>query len=134
MVGFPFSKILPGLSPNIMLIDEDESFSKKVVAAARRMNVSIEFRCNINEVYKNPPTEPDILILGYDLGRVNGVQLSQYLEHHARAKFVVLITNGSIEKLKIRLPECVRVVVSKDSGGEHIVGIAKLLFKTLYTT
>ena len=132
MVGIHNSKPWATFTPMMMLIDEDVSFGNKILAAARRMGVRIEARNNITDVYKNPPVEPDILILGYDLGRVNGVQLSQYLQQHAKAKFVVLMLEGGLQNMRVRLPSCVKAVVSKNSGEEHIVAITRLLFQTLY--
>ena len=118
-----------GSAPKIMLIDGDETFGKKLIAAARRMNIVIECRTNVAEIYKDPPVEPEILILGYDLGRVNGLQLSEYLQAHAKANMIIVVVHGNIQKLQRRVPEAVRAIISKDAGPEHILGMARLLFR-----
>lgn len=129
MVGLQKILSSPGLAPKIMLIDEDETFGKKLLAAARRMNIKIECRTNVAEVYKDPPMDPEILILAYDLGRVNGVQLSEYLQAHAKANMIIVVCQGNITQLQRRMPEAVRAIISKDAGAEHILGMARLLFR-----
>lgn len=118
-------------TPRIMLIDEDEIFGNKLLAAARRMNVPVEYKTNVAGIYKDPPHEPEIIILGYDLGRVNGVQLSEFLQNHAKADMIIVVVHGDLSKLQKRLPSAVRAIISKDAGAEHILGMARLLFRCL---
>lgn len=129
MVGTNVGKLFSILSPKMTLIDGDEGFYQRVASAASRMNVKMETRSNIVDIYRNPPRDSDIFILAYDLGRVNGIQLSQYLENNVHASFVILVIQGGLDQLKIRLPSCVKAVISKDLGGEEILSLTRRLFK-----
>lgn len=131
MVGLQKTETKSDFVPKIMLIDDDLIFGKQFMAAARRMNVQIEHKNDIAEIYRDPPVHPEIIILGYDLGRVNGVQLSAYLQEHAKANMIILVIRGDLRKLQMRLPESVRAIISKDAGPEHILGMARLLFRCL---
>ncbi len=112
-----------GLGPRIILIDDDETFGKVMLAFAAREHLSLTFVRSVRDIYNLNHWDYDIALVDYNLGKVNGLQLTNYLEHYLHPKLVFLISANK-EIPQDLWPPSVKGFVSKADGVISILDTA----------
>ncbi len=80
--------------PHFVLVDDDPIFAKLLEKVAASQRVRLTTFCYPSDAYRELPNlDFDVAIIDYDLGRVTGVQLCQYLERLHRKVPVLLVSH-----------------------------------------
>jgi CheY-like chemotaxis protein len=101
--------------PNILLIDDDPTFGKIMERIASKLDVPFTYYKSINELTDVSSWNFDVAIVDYDLGAVNGFELTAYMEDFTSDLPVVLVSqNKNLTSRK--WPVSVRDFVHKGLG------------------
>jgi DNA-binding response OmpR family regulator len=110
--------------PKILLVDDDVLFGKIMQGLCDRQNITLTYVKTVQDAYRLSDWEYDLAIIDYDLGRVTGVQLANFLEHWLKPESVMLIS--ACKTLDNQAwPKCVKGFITKADGAEHILSEAK---------
>ena len=113
--------------PHIVLVDDDPLFIRLLQKVAEKQSLKLSVFSSPEEAYKIlPDMDFDVGLFDYDLGRVTGLQLVNFLQREGRRIPILLVSHlGEIEKW--RWPASIRKSVSKNAGPYSILAIAKNL-------
>jgi len=115
--------------PHIVLVDDDPLFAELLQRVAIKERLNLTVFTSAKEAYQTlPKMKYDVALLDYDLGRVTGVQLCNFLQSDGRAVPVMLVSNvQDIEKSE--WPIAVKKAISKRAGPYTILGIARRIYR-----
>ena len=106
--------------PRVLLVDDDPIFGEIMQGVARTERVPLIYYQNAAEFYRDfKNLEFDVAIVDYDLGRVTGNQLSNFVLKSGKNVPVVLVSSATLTKSR-PWAENVLEVVNKKNGAYGI--------------
>lgn len=111
----------------VLLIDDDPAYGSIVAALAADKHIDLHFYENLIEAtYGGSKIEHyDIAIIDYDLERMTGIEVSEYLDGFFRDIPVILISNlHRSQDTTHPWPACIEKFIHKSEGYDKILKAA----------
>ncbi len=123
------SKLIP--QPRILLIDDDPTFGMILSRLAQAKGVPLRYYSSAREAYRQvDDLKADLALIDFNLGEVNGVQLSRHVERIAGKIPTILISSMNVPG-DIVWPESVSHFISKKEGAERLLLQALEFYRAL---
>jgi ActR/RegA family two-component response regulator len=113
------------MPPKLVLIDDDEVFSAIFCRWAQIEGISIDVFHSLDDMgFIGLLAQYDVAIVDYDLGRLNGVEVAEYMMQLFRDKPMVMISGTDRSREMLGCPPCVKTFMRKSAGYERILHAA----------
>jgi len=107
-------------APHILLLDDDRGFGKIMARVARKQRIPFTFCESVKDVTNLTPTQFDVAIVDYDLGKVTGIQFAKNIEKII-GKIPVLLVSENADYFSDPLPSSVKNAIVKSVGPVKIL-------------
>jgi len=116
--------MVPRSIPRVLLIDDDPTFGKMMIRAARAKNVPITYCKNLVEFRKIKSFDFDVFIVDFDLGEVNGSELTRYMEQFSKEEIPTILISQTNQTDSNSWAPTIREFVHKRVGPYAILDAA----------
>jgi CheY-like chemotaxis protein len=116
--------MVPRSIPRVLLIDDDPTFGKMMMRAARAKNVPITYCKNLVEFRKIKSFDFDVFIVDFDLGEVNGSELTRYMEQFSKEEIPTILISQTNQTDSNSWASTIREFVHKRVGPYAILDAA----------
>jgi PleD family two-component response regulator len=116
--------MVPRSIPRVLLIDDDPTFGKMMMRAARAKNVPITYCKNLVEFRKLKNFDFDVFIVDFDLGEVNGSELTRYMEQFSKEEIPTILISQTNQTDSNSWASTIREFVHKRVGPYAILDAA----------
>lgn len=120
----PEKMMVPRSTPRILLVDDDPTFGKIMKKAAKSKNIPLTYCKSILEFSQIKKLDYDVLLVDYDLGEVNGSELTSYIEQFTSEEIPVILISQTNQKSSSSWPATIREFVHKRVGPFAILDAA----------
>jgi CheY-like chemotaxis protein len=112
----------PKAAPRVLVVDDDPLFGRILQAVAERQKIPLTFINSPREAYKKiSDLDFDVAIFDYDMGKVTGIQLSRFFEHHGQHPAPVVLVSHYANIERSQWPSSIKDSVSKSIGAISIL-------------
>lgn len=118
-------KVTLKATPHLVLVDDDPLFNQLVARVAQAKGIRLTTISSPEEAYRDlPGMQYDAALFDYDLGRVNGIQLTRYIGHSKPRVPVILVSHCRSLKSAENCPKSVVARLAKSVGADSILKAA----------
>jgi DNA-binding NtrC family response regulator len=113
--------------PHILLVDDDPIFGQLLQRVALKEGVRLTVISSAEDAYRwVPALKFDVGLIDYDLGRVTGIQLCNFMQAEGHEVPILLISHTGVVEESL-WPTSVKRALSKDAGPYSILAVARRL-------
>jgi len=120
----PDRVMVPRTLPRVLLMDDDPTFGKMMLKAAKAKNVRMTYCKNLAEFRNLKSLDFDVFIVDYDLGEVNGSELTTYVEQYSKEEIPTILVSQTNQLNSSSWAATIREFVHKRVGPYAILDAA----------
>ena len=125
MKGFIKPPAAQKKSPRLVLIDDDPTFLSIMKRSAEIEGISLDCYQSLEDLgFIGLIKNYDAAILDYDLGSLNAIEIAHYIENFLQELPTIIISAKDRSEECQDLPDCVKSVLKKSVGYQHILQVA----------
>ena len=114
----------PKVPPRILLVDDNPAFGKIMQRAADKLGVTLIFCENLTALERLQQWSFDVALVDYNLGEINGFELTEYLEKCSDQEIPVILVSQTKQSVSRDWPVTMREFVHKTLGPFAILDAA----------
>ncbi len=123
----PCRLVMP--TPRILLVDDDPIFCCAFEKLASRYHVPVVTFDSFREFDNKPNWDYDMVLMDYNLGKLNGIQFAEYIEQTVGDVPLLLVSGTHRKKSAIEpWPKLIRGFSNKERGLEAVFDDAMRVF------
>jgi CheY-like chemotaxis protein len=128
LLNTKYVKVNKRAAPHLVVVDDDPLFVRVIARVAEALGIRVTTISSPAEAYRSLPNlQYDAALFDYDLGRVNGVQLSRFMNNSKPKTPVILVSNyaGLVSE------DCPKSVVARLGKGVGADSIMKTVLSAM---
>jgi len=116
--------MIPQSLPRVLLIDDDPTFGRLMLKAAKTKDVEMTYCKSLADFRLLKDLNYDVMIIDYDLGEVNGSELTTYIEQYSKEEIPTILVSQTNQVDSSSWAATIREFVHKRVGPFAILDAA----------
>ena len=112
----PNDLMTPVTLPKVLLVDDDPTFGKIMTRVAAKSQVEVKYCQSYQEFCQMKEWNYDVAVVDYDLGPVNGFELTAYMEKLTENEIPVILVSQQTQTTANHWPAAIREFIHKSLG------------------
>lgn len=112
------------LKPKLLLVDDDPTYGKIMHKAATLHKLHLTYCKDMEDFAQLSDFSFDVAIVDYNLGCVNGIELTRYIESYAMKPVPVILVSQTQQRANENWPNSIREFIYKENGPTAVINAA----------